>query len=70
MNESYFVRRLMEELKAAERSGNEQERAAHLRGCYLLCTLLGLNLGEGDRRVGRKLRLVRAIRQRRSARPT
>ena len=66
MNESYFARRLMEELRAAERSANEQERSGHLRGCYLLCTLLGLNLADGDRRVRRKLQLVRAIRPRRS----
>ena len=65
MNEGYFARRLMEELKAAERSATEHERSGHLRGCYLLCSLLGLNVAEGERRVGRKRRLAAALKKRR-----
>lgn len=46
MNERYFARRLMEELQAAERAVSTRERSGHLRACYLLCTLLGLNVAE------------------------
>ena len=67
MNEGYFKRRLMEELKAAERSATEHERSGHLRGCYLLCSLLGLNVADSDKRGRRKRRLVAAIKKRRSA---
>ena len=64
MNEGYFARRLMEELKAAERSATDQERSGHLRGCYLLCSLLGLNVADSDKRIRRKRRLVAAMKQR------
>ena len=66
MNEGYFKRRLMEELRAAERSATDHERSGHLRGCYLLCSLLGLNVAEREKRVRRKRRLAAAIRKRSS----
>ena len=67
MNESYFKRRLMEELKAAEQSATEHERSGHLRGCYLLCSLLGLNVADGEAHGWRKRRRVKAMKKRRSA---
>ena len=66
MNDGYFARRLMEELKAAERSATDHERSGHLRGCYLLCSLLGLNVAEREKRVRRKSRLAAAIKKRSS----
>ena len=44
MTNDYFARRLVAELRLAAAARNDAKRSVHLRACYLLCCLLGLQL--------------------------
>ena len=53
MTNDYFARRLVTELKLAAASPSERTRSVHLRACYLLCCLLGLQVERPAMKVSR-----------------
>jgi hypothetical protein len=44
----YFLRRFIEEMVLAHTTGDDRERAVHLRACHYYGDLLGMNDAGGD----------------------